>query len=118
MKAFLEWSKAEHPEHPATYQRHKTASLPLLAYLKFKGKPIDEITPAMIEDYKAYRSRQTGKKTRKPIKPATVNRELACLKSMFFHALKGGHDLKNPLSKKIVGSEAPKFLSEKSEQDS
>jgi hypothetical protein len=53
MKAFLDWSKQEHKEHPATYQRYNTSSKPLLAYPKFKGKAIDEITPATIEEYKS-----------------------------------------------------------------
>jgi integrase len=117
MKSFLNWSKTEHKDHPATYQRYRTSSKPLLAYLKFKGKPIDEITPATIEDYKAHRGRQTGKHTKRPIKPATINRELACLKAMYFHAAKGGHDFRNPLSKKLVGNEAVKFLNENNEQN-
>src|SRR2546422_253968 len=41
MKAFLEWSKNEHKEHPRTYLRYKTASKPVSAFLKFR-KPIDE----------------------------------------------------------------------------
>jgi len=110
MKAFLDWSKTEHKEHPATYKRYKTSSKPLLACLKFKGKAIDEITPAMIEDYKAHRGRQSGKKTKRPIKPATINSELACLKVMYFHALKDPHDFRNPVSEIA-------FLPENNEQD-
>jgi len=110
MKAFLEWSQLEHKEHAATYQRYKTSSKALLAYLKFKGKHIDEITPAMIEDFKAHRSRPSGKKTKRPIKPATVNRELACLKAMYFHALKDRHDFGNPVSEIT-------FLPENNEQN-
>jgi integrase len=117
MKAFLDWSKQEHKQHLATYERYETSSKPLLAYLKFKGRPIDEITPATIEEYKAHRGRQSGKHTKRPIKPATINRELACLKAMYFHATKGGYDFRNPLSKKLVGNEAVKFLNENNEQN-
>src|SRR5262245_54648457 len=92
IEAFLDWSKTEHKEHPATYHRYKIASKPLLAYMKFKGKAIDEITSKMIDDYKTHRGRQRGKKTKRAIKPATVNRELACLKAMYFHAVKDGHN--------------------------
>jgi hypothetical protein len=60
-----------------TYRRYKTSSKPLLAFSKFKGKPIDEIAPALVEDYKIRRARQVGKKTKRPIKSATINRELA-----------------------------------------
>ncbi len=110
MKAFLEWSKQEHAEHPATYVRYKTSSKPLLTFLKFKSKPIDEITPALIEDYKTRRARQKGKRTKRLIMPATLNRELACLKAMFNHALKDRHAFRNPVSD-------VDFLAENNEQD-
>jgi integrase len=110
MKAFLAWSKEEHNEHPRTFQRYRTSSKPLLAYLKFKNKPIDELTPANVEDYNANRAKQVGKRTQRPIMPATINRELACLKAMYFHAVKDRGEFKNPVSE--VG-----FLPENSEQD-
>ena len=78
MKAFLEWSEAEHREHSATYRRYKTSSKALLAYLKFKGKPIDEITPAMVEDYKAYR---TNKPERKPNEQLSQRRSTVNLRA-------------------------------------
>lgn len=90
MKAFLEWSKREHQEHPGTYRRYKVSSKPLLTF--FKSKPIDQITPAEIEGYKTRRGNQMGERTKRPLKPATVNRELACLKAMFSHTLKERHD--------------------------
>src|SRR5262249_555230 len=42
-------------------------------------------------------------------KPATVNRELACLKAMLNHALKERHDFRNPVSE-------VDFLAENNEQ--
>jgi integrase len=80
-----------------------------LVYLKFRNKRIDEITPADLEDYKAHRSRAIGKNTRRTIRPVTVNRELACLKAMYFHAQKSGHAFKNPVSE-------VEFLTEHNEQ--
>ncbi len=38
LKAFLNWSKCEHSEHPRTFQRYRTSSKALLVYLKFKNK--------------------------------------------------------------------------------
>jgi Phage integrase family/Phage integrase SAM-like domain len=87
MKGFLEWSKAEHKEHPRTYQRYKVSSKALLVFSKFNGKPIDQISPALVEEYKTYRAR--GKRTKRLIKPATINRELACLKANVFPCTKG-----------------------------
>jgi integrase len=98
VKAFLEWSKVEHKTHPRTYQRYKVSSKALQAFTKFNGKPIDQITPALVEEYKAHRAKQSGKRTKRLIKPATVNRELACLKAMYFLALKDRHDFGNPVS--------------------
>ncbi len=54
----------------------------------FKGKYIYEITPKMIEDYKAKRLEYVG--------PATVNRELACLKHMYTKAIEWGYVRANP----------------------
>src|SRR5439155_26858083 len=94
---------------PGTYQRYKVSSKPLLAFSKFKSKPIDEITPAYIEDYKSHRAGQAGKRTKRALKPATINRELACLKAMFNLALKERHDFGNPVS-------SVEFLPENNEQ--
>jgi len=96
MKAFLAWSEREHKKHPRTYQRYKVSSKPLSAF--FKSKAIDQITPSDIEQYKTRRGQQTGKRTERPLKPATVDRELACFKAMFSHALKERHAFRNPVS--------------------
>ena len=50
-----------------------------------------------MEEYKTRRGRQNGKRTGRRLKPATVNRELACLKAMFNHSLKNRHDFRNPV---------------------
>src|SRR5262249_475663 len=88
MKAFLEWSKEEQKEQPNTAKRYTTSSKPLLRFLRFKSKPVDQISEAAVEEYKSYRARQDSKRTKKPIAAATINRELACLKAMFFHVRK------------------------------
>jgi integrase len=79
-----------------------------LKYAGFK-RAIDEITPNQIEEYKIWRARQKRKNTSRLLKPATVNRELACLKAMFNHALKNRCDFKNPVSEVA-------FLAENNEQ--
>jgi len=70
---------------PATYQRYVTSSKALLRH--FTDVSLDKITPNEVERFKINRLSQRraargkdGRKTRKgKIKPATVNRELACL---------------------------------------
>ncbi len=81
MKDFLAWSKSEHSAHPNTFVRYNTSSKPLLRY--FKDTPLDKITVESVEKYKTARSKQKGIRTEKQLKPATVNRELACLKALF-----------------------------------
>ena len=96
MKAFLAWSELEHKAHPATTDRYRWSSKPLKAH--FNDCRIDTITPSEAEAYKLQRSRQT-RKDGEPIAPATVNREMACLRAMFNHAGKDHPDLRNPISK-------------------
>ena len=55
----------------------------------FNGKYLYEITPMIIEKYKALRC--------ETVAPATVNRELACLKCMFNKAILWGKTYDNPV---------------------
>jgi integrase len=119
MKDFLAWQRNEHAAKPATAKRLTTSSKALLKF--FKDKPLDEIEAEDIERYKQWRIKQKRlppvkllennpkATTDTPIKPATVNRELACLKSLFNRFIKDDVLLKNPVGK-------VKFLKEESEQ--
>jgi integrase len=81
MKDFLAWSKFEHSAKPNTHRRYTTSSKALLRY--FKDTPLDRITSDSVEDFKRWRLKQKGERTNKKLRPATVNRELACLKILF-----------------------------------
>jgi integrase len=69
----------------------------------FSEKRLTEIAPADIERYKTLRQTNTDSHGRHP-QPATINRELACLKAMFNVARKGllhlpgGLPTENPVS--------------------
>lgn len=110
MKAFLSWSAHEHAEHPNTTVRSKTSSKPLLRY--FKATPLDRISADDVETYKSKRSSERAQRTKRRLRPATVNRELACLREMFNFTLKGHPELRNPVSKVGV-----KLLAEDNLQD-
>lgn len=81
---------------------------------------LDRISPNEIEKFKEWRSKQkkqlpnkqllNNKKvlTKALIKPATVNKELACLKIVFNHFIKKDVIVKNPVSR-------VKFLQEDNE---
>lgn len=55
----------------------------------FGGKPLSDITPLALETYKSARLKQ--------VSPATVNRELACLKHMFTKAIQWQMATSNPV---------------------
>lgn len=57
----------------------------------FAGRYLFEITPILVEQYKMARSKE--------VSPATVNRELACLKSIFNKAIGWGKVEDNPVRK-------------------
>jgi integrase len=96
MCSFLEWSREEHAAHPNSHKRYEISSKALLRY--FLNTPLDCITSDDVEEFKIRRAKErkrpAGKPSTKPgnkprpmskklVKPATVNRELACLKHLF-----------------------------------
>jgi integrase len=118
MKEFLLWCQTEHAARPATTRRYATSSKALIEY--FGDKSLDQITPDDVQKFKQWRSKQKKqapntklRKSKKAasnavIKPATVNRELACLKIVFNHFIKQDVIAKNPVSR-------VKFLQENNE---
>jgi len=117
MRSFLAWSEQQHKRHPATFRRYRISSAALLSH--FGDQPIDRITPDDVEQFKAARSiehktvkgkeKGTRKRTEQRLMPATVNRELACLKALFNHAIKSDLAVRNPVSRVA-------FLTEQNEQ--
>jgi integrase len=117
-EVFLNWSHTEHASKSATTRRYETASKPLLKY--FGDRPLDKISSDDVEKYKLWRACQTKKpparklalaprsSTMKVLRPATVNRELACLKIVFNHFVKSDAISRNPVSR-------VKFLKEDNE---
>jgi integrase len=82
---YLEYYKIN--RRARSYERAITSTNALLSV--FKGKSLNEIHPFLIERYKKERLEK--------VKPATVNRELACLKNMFKKAREWGHAKENPV---------------------
>ena len=81
---YLNYSKAN--KAWSSYRRDRFSINKLASF--FKGKYLFEITSQMIEKYKATRLEKVA--------PATVNRELACLKHMFTKAIDWGFVKANP----------------------
>src|SRR5918912_514000 len=107
MKDFLTWSEQEHSAHPNTHVRYVTSSKVLKRY--FRDTPLDRINPEDVEKYKLQRARQKSLRTKRLLRPATINRELACLKILFNRAIKDDLIVKNPVSR-------VKFLAESNDQ--
>jgi integrase len=107
IRDFLKWSETEHQAHSATHRRYQVSAVALRKH--FVDSPLDRISPEEVERFKTARTAQVSPKTKRRLKPATVNRELACLKAIFNHALKADIPLRNPVSR-------VKFLEEHNEQ--
>jgi integrase len=107
VRSFLAWSEQQHKQHPATHRRYQVSSAALLSH--FGDQPLDRITPEDVEQFKGARSLAKGQRTNRRVKPATVNRELACLKALFNHAVKSDLAVRNPVSRVA-------FLAEQNEQ--
>ena len=92
---------AVHQQRKRSWPRDRTSIRALKAY--FGGKRLTELTPAAIEQYRAWRREAISRRGR-PVTPACINRELACLKRMFNVArkglivLKGGVPAENPVT--------------------
>lgn len=116
MKDFLRWSKMEHRAHPNTHKRYVTSSVALLRY--FSDSTLDKITSDDVERFKTVRGTEfktvKGKcdrvHTKSRLRPATVNRELACLKALFNFAIKADVIARNPVTK-------VKFFAEDNQQN-
>jgi integrase len=97
--AYLYYSRYQ--QQKRSWTRDRTSITILKAY--FGGKRLTELTPASIEQYRSWR-KDTISRRGKPVTPATINRELACLKRMFSVArkglilLKGGVPPDNPMA--------------------
>jgi integrase len=93
-KTLTEWY-LELPEVKAkrSYGRDRQSVRFLLDH--FGERLLKDITPATVESYKQKRLADTNYKGT-TMKPATVNRELACLKTIFSKAVKNGKAERNP----------------------
>jgi integrase len=98
MDKFLEESKIQHAAHPNTTRRYETASKPLKRF--FRKTPIDQITADDVKEYRRRRLREKGERTKRELRPATINRELACLRALFNSYIEDGTITVNPVSKR------------------
>jgi integrase len=113
MSDFLAWSAQAHGA--SSHRRYLTSSVALLR--QFRDMSLDKITPEEVERFKTSRAGecktvrggQKRVKTSKRLHPATVNRELACLKALFNFVIKADVLAKNPVSR-------IKFLAENNQQ--
>ena len=87
IETFLAWSEGHHAQKPLSHSRNKISSKPLIKY--FGDTPLDRITREQVENYRSQRLRQKRNNpcnkagNERTIRPATVNRELGCLKRLY-----------------------------------
>ena len=97
---FLDYSRS----NKLSFERDERCVKLLREY--FGGMFLDHITPLEVEKYKSARRKLVG--------PATVNKELACFKTMFSKAVVWGMTADNPVKKVSMFREPPgrvRFLS-------
>ena len=75
----------------------------------FRNARVDRISPDDIEQFKTSRAQQKSPRTKRKLRPATMNRELACLKAMLNSHIRGGLNMQNSIS-------AVRFLAQDNEQ--
>ena len=100
VKNFLDWSTEQHAEHPNTTLRYRVASKPLLKF--FSKTRLDNISKEDVESYRKWRAKQKSGRGNAKLKPATINRKLACLKAIFNHFIENDAQdtvARNPVSK-------------------
>jgi integrase len=95
MAQFLEHAREQHAEHPNTIRQYTQASKPLIK--TFGKKRLNEIAPDDIEKYKKARLKQGIHGG--PLKPATVNADLACMRVMFSYFIALDVVSENPVSR-------------------
>ena len=92
VNAFIEdYSKV----NKRSWKRDRTSCRALLDY--FGGKKLTQITPWHVDKYKSKRLKDISRFNR-PITKASINRELACLKTMLNYAVGEGWLLSNPIA--------------------
>ncbi len=83
-KVYLQYAKANKADSTESRDEFSISNLKAV----FKGRYLFDITGEMIEKYKMVRLQK--------VEPATVNRELACLKHMYTKAIEWGYVKANP----------------------
>lgn len=95
LKQFVEW--VANTSKPRTARRYESAGKNLASV--FAGKKLSAITVNDVLTYQSRRLQGTHHKTGQPLRPATANRDLACLRAMFNYWIRQGCKLKNPVEK-------------------
>lgn len=81
LKEFLAWSEHQHAARLSTHRRYEVSSKALKRF--FGATPLDQITPEVVDRFKIWRAGKNSDYTGRRLRPATINRELACLKLLF-----------------------------------
>jgi site-specific recombinase XerD len=91
---FLEWSKINHANKPDSFRRVSYSCKTLNTF--FGETKVDRILREDIEKFIFWRSKQTSRKTAKPITRDTINIELIALKTIFRRLVSQEYLAKSP----------------------
>jgi integrase len=93
-RQYLGWTRQEY-DHPNTWRRIAVSFVSLTAHVGCR--PVDSVTPADIEAFKAAR--------RSAVKPVTIRHDLHALSGFFRYALKAGWAAANPVREVKIPSD-------------
>jgi integrase len=115
---YEDYSRTNHS--PSTAQRYREVMAHFREFLNVRyarARMLADITPAMMEDFKAYRKdacTTRGRVKGRSVHPKTINLELGTLKAMFNLAMKWGYMDANPAKGvkplRVIERKTPRFL--------
>lgn len=94
-ETFIEWTRMT--SKASTAKRHVTSGVALRK--AFAGRKLSAITVNDVLAYQSQRLQAAHRLTGERLKPATANRELACLRALYNYWIRQGCKLKNPVEK-------------------
>lgn len=103
-KRFRAKMQTDHAAKPKTLLHYTNGLNRLMEFEKLRNAKLDEIDRQLIDDYIAVRSKATfGKKKKRPIKVATINRELEALRRLLNVAVENQIIASHPRISRLKG---------------
>jgi integrase len=104
-KVFRAKMQIDHAAKPKTAAHYSNGMNRLLEFDQVRNAKLDEISRQVIDDYIAHRSKATIGRKKKPIKVASINRELEALRRLLNVAVENGIITSHPKITRLKGEQ-------------